>query len=71
MDQAQIQISLDVAAARDANHARIRMLKGGHTREANMALGARIANMVSARKAAGQLEKVPKLVAQLCAVHKS
>ncbi|MCY1285240.1 hypothetical protein D9M69_558300 [compost metagenome] len=65
LDRRDTAMRLDVAAARDANHVRIRMLKSGHAQHASSALGMRVAYMVSARKNAGHLGKVPRLLAQL------
>lgn len=65
LDRRDTAMRLDVAAARDANHVRIRMLKAGYPQHASAALGMRVASMVSARKHAGQMGKVPRLLAQL------
>lgn len=65
LDRRDLQVKLCVATARDANHVRIRMLKTGYLQYASAALGMRVASMVSARQHAGQMGKVPRLLAQL------
>ncbi|SFD51818.1 hypothetical protein SAMN05216577_12812 [Pseudomonas citronellolis] len=65
LDRRDTAMRLEVAEARDANHVRIRMLKHGHVQHAAAALGTRVACMVNARKCAGSVGKIPRLLAQL------